>query len=181
MLRGSIKKISVLKHALKEYAAEVALAGVRQNYYYCLVSKLLFLREANRGGDCGATGDPREQAFFASETARHLYRFLVGDKFHAVDDAEIEILRHKACADALNFVRSWPDQLSGQRLTDDRARHRLNRDRDDLLTLYLFDVARGAGDGSPGADAGDEHIDCAIGFVPDFRARGLEMNLRIRG
>jgi hypothetical protein len=51
----------------------------------------------------------------------------------------------------------------------------------DLLALLLLDVARHAGDGAAGADAGDQHVDGAVGVVPDLRAGGLKMDRRIGG
>ena len=71
--------------------------------------------------------------------------------------------------------------LAGEFLGDDRAFLRLDGDGDDFLALRVLDVARHAGDGAAGADAGDEHVDGAIGVVPDFGAGGLLVDGRIGG
>ena len=47
------------------------------------------------------------------------------------------------------------------------------------LPLRLLDVAGDAGDGAAGADAGDQHVDLAVGVVPDLRAGGLLVDRRV--
>ena len=49
------------------------------------------------------------------------------------------------------------------------------------LPLVALDVARDAGDGAAGADAGDQHVDRAVGVVPDLRAGGLLVDRGIGG
>ena len=65
-------------------------------------------------------------------------------------------------------------RLAGQVLGDHRTVLRLHAHRQDLLPFVLLDVAGDAGDGAAGADAGDEHVDRAIGILPDLGAGGLD-------
>ena len=58
-------------------------------------------------------------------------------------------------------------------LGDDRALFRLDRHGQNLLALGVLDVARNPGDGAAGADARHQHVDLAVGVVPDFRPGGL--------
>jgi hypothetical protein len=92
---------------------------------------------------------------------------------------EVERVGDEARADALDLVRAGLQFLAGQLLRDDRAFARLHGHGQDLLALHVLDVARDAGDGAARADAGDEHVDRAVGVVPDFRAGGLFVNRRV--
>ena len=69
--------------------------------------------------------------------------------------------------------------FAGQRLTDDRRVDRLDRHGDDFPALGALDVARHAGQRAAGADARHEHVDLALGIVPNLRPRGPFMNRRI--
>ena len=123
-----------------------------------------------------AAGDADEDTFFGGEAAGHFHRFFARDLFHLVDDAEVEGVGNKPGTDALNLVRSGFEFLAGAFLGDDRAFLRLDGDGLDFLALGVFDVARNTGDGAAGADARDEHVDRAVGVIPDFRTGGLFVN-----
>ncbi|MNN30090.1 hypothetical protein D3C81_1437270 [compost metagenome] len=76
-------------------------------------------------------------------------------------------------------MRAGLELFTGQGLADQRRGHRLHRHRQDRLALGLLDVARHASDGTAGAHARHQHIDRAVGVVPDFRAGGLFMDRRV--
>ena len=48
-----------------------------------------------------------------------------------------------------------------------------------FLLAVVLDVARHAGDGAAGADAGDEDVDLAVGVVPDLGAGGALVDRRV--
>ena len=86
-------------------------------------------------GNRRSAGDSAEQPFFARQAPRHFDRFLVGDQFHPVHHAQIQIPRNKTGPDALNLVRTGFNRLARQRLADHRTCYRFHRYRQDLLSL----------------------------------------------
>src|SRR5208337_2846510 len=170
-----------VEQAVEQDRAQVALARVRQDGDDRLAGVLGALGEAHgdRGG--GAARYAGENALLARQAARVLDRLLVADLLDRVDELEVEHIRHKARADALDLVRTGLQRLAGALLGEHGARGRLDRDRLDRLALGPLDEARDAGDGAAGADAGDEDVDRALGVVPDLRAGGLFVDRGVGG
>ena len=106
---------------------------------------------------------------------RHLERFLVGDREDLVDQAGVEDIGDKAGADALDRVLAR--LAAGQHGTG----LRLDRHDSERMVLFFLDVTADARERSARAHAGDEHVDLAIGVVPQFRPGGLEVDRRVGG
>src|ERR1022692_2604210 len=121
------------KHSLKQDAAQVALAGIGQDYDNRLTAELFLLPETHRRRHRRAAGDAGENSFFARQAAGHFDRFLVGYLLDPVNDAQIEIARDETRPDPLNLVRTRLERLPRHGLSDDRARYRLHGDRNDGL------------------------------------------------
>ena len=168
-------------HLSKHHRGEVALSQVGQHHHDGFAGILILLRQANGSSGGGTTGDAHEQPFLLGQTQSHFNGFLVGHLLHLVDDRQIEVLGNEAGTDALNLVGTGLEGLAVHRLADHRAAGGLHGDGFDRLARFIFDVARDAGDGAAGADAGHQHIDGAIAVVPDLRARGFEVDLRVGG
>ena len=106
------------------------------------------------------------------------HRVLVGDLHHLVDNVEVEHVRNKSGADALNRVLARLDVLAGLALRDDRAIDRL--DGHDLhVRLATLEHFAHAGDGAAGADARYKNVDLAVGVAPNLLGRGLAMDFRV--
>src|SRR5450631_245469 len=131
----------------KQCRREIALGTVRQYHHNRLAGKFIQFGKSDRGSYCRAAGDAHQQAFFLGQTFGEFKGFVAGYLFYTIDQGEVESIGDEAGADALDLVRGGLDLLTGQFLADDRAFLGLDRNRNDLLTLGILDVARYAGDG----------------------------------
>jgi len=94
--------------------------------------------------------------------------FLI-DLEYFIDEVEIQHAGDEAGADALDFVGAGLEGFAGFGLGEDGALDGFDGDgfEGGLAGLEgLGDAVQGA----PGADAGDEDIDGAVGVAPDFLA-----------
>jgi hypothetical protein len=124
--------------------------------------------------DSGARGDANEDAFLFGEAAGHGEGFIVGDLNDLVDELGVEDLGDEAGADALDLVRA------GLAAGEDGAVGGFHGDGPEVGVAGLH-VLADPGEGSSGADAGDEDVGGAVGVVPDFWAGGIEVDLRVGG
>ncbi len=87
------------------------------------------LGDARGDGGGGSARNARQDSFFAGQPARVLDRLFVGDLLDGVDHRQVEIFRHEARADALDFMRARFERLAAALLRDDGTRSRLDGDR----------------------------------------------------
>jgi hypothetical protein len=146
-----------------------------------LAGEFIELGQADGGGGGGAAGDADQHAFFAGQKAGHLHGFGGVHLLHPVDQRQVEGVRDEAGADALDLVRAGFQFLTGELLRNDRAFLRFDGDGQEVATLGVLDEPRNAGDGAAGADAGNQHVDVAIGVLPDLGSGGGFVNRRVRG
>ena len=97
---------------------------------------------------------------------------LVGNGDDLVIDLGVQYIGHKACADALNLVRT------GHALAQHGGGGRLDSHDLDGGVLALEILAH-AGHGAAGADTGHKNIDLSIGVLPDLRAGGALVCIRV--
>ena len=109
----------------------------------------------------------------------HFHRFLVGNLLNGINHGQLQIAGYKACANALNFMRSGFHFLLGECLGNDRRVGGLYRDRLNRLAFNLFDIPGNTGNRSTRAYTRDQDVDFAIRVIPDFRSGGFFMDGRV--
>ena len=124
-------------------------------------SGLALARDLHRRvqGEPGRAAD--QDALLARQAARRDERLLVGDLDDLVDQLDVHRPGHEVLADALDLV--WRDRA--------RVERALRVGADDVdRRLALLEVLGDAADRPAGAHARDEHVDRALGLLPDLRA-----------
>src|SRR5690606_31648220 len=101
--------------------------------------------------------------------------------FYLVNQIKVEVLGNKAGPETLNLVGRGFDLVAPQCLGDDRGIRGLHRHSGNGFTFGLFNITGDAGQGAAGTNAGNKDIHFTIGIVPDFRAGGVFVNLRVSG
>ena len=101
--------------------------------------------------DVGPGGDSHQHAFLFADPTGHGEGFIVAHRDDLVDDVEVQIVRNKAGARSLNFVRAGFDRLTRASLGDDGGI--LGLHRDGLEGFFpSFDHFGHSGYGAPGTD-----------------------------
>src|SRR6185369_9049864 len=134
----------------------------------------------------GAGGDASQDTFFFSQPAGHGEGIVVGH-LDTLDNLgislgilQVKVFGNEPGARALNLVRAWFQGLPGESLRNHRRIFGFDFDR--LEGGFAgFDDFIAAGNGTAGADGGDEDIDLAGGIIPDFLGGGFAMDFRVGG
>src|SRR5579871_1505621 len=102
----------VFKKPLKQNGAQIAFGGIGQDGYDGFPGKFRGFPEANCDRRSSSGRNACQDAFLASEAAGHLDRFLIRNQFDAIHHAEVEGVRNKTGANALNLVGARTDGLT---------------------------------------------------------------------
>ena len=97
---------------------------------------------------------------------------LVGDGDDLVIDLGVQHVRHKACADALNLMRT------GHALAQHRGGGGLDSHNLHVGVLAL-EILADAGHRAASADTGHKDVDLAVGILPNFGAGGALVSVRV--
>lgn len=112
--------------------------------------------------DCCAGGDAHQNALAACQRAAGRKRVLVLHGENLIVNVGVQRIRHKARADALNFMRA---RLAAG---ENRGGSRFHRDNLNIGVLRL-EVRAYTGERAARADACNENIELAVRVCPDFR------------
>ena len=126
--------------------------------------------DLQRGEDSRAGGAAGEKPLFPRQPPRRQQRVAIRYTDPAVDHRRVERTGIEVLADALDLVRvdvAGVDRSIGVRADDDEA------------GLLLLQVSPGAAHGAAGSDAADEMGDAPLRLVPDLRAGGAVVRLRV--
>ena len=159
-----------LQPVVVEELAQVVAAGVADDADHHVVSRQpAGVAQGRR--HAGAAGAARQDALAPGQLAGDVERLGVADAHPLIDQLAVERPGHEVLADALDLPRL-------RRAARQHAALRVGPDDLDVRVAFL-QIAAHAGERAAGADAGHEGGDAALGLVPDFRAGGAVMNLRI--
>mmetsp|Transcript_23762 Transcript_23762/g.74785 ORF Transcript_23762/g.74785 Transcript_23762/m.74785 type:complete len:329 (-) Transcript_23762:213-1199(-) len=157
---------------LEQGGGQVALAEGRDHDDHALALVLRAGADDVGGLDGGARADAAEDALLLGETAGHLDGLLGRHLHDLIDEGGVSVARHEAGADALDLVRAGlaageHGGLSGLDGHDEEVR------------VHGLEELGGAGERAAGADAAEEDVNLAVSLLPDLRARGLAVHLRV--
>src|SRR6185503_17811408 len=129
-------------------------------------------------GEIGSGGSAAENSLHASQHARHIKRFTIGDVDHFIDVLDVNVRWHDFLPDPLDEVRSGFYNLSGLLVSlEDRA---VGISADDAnARIFFFEIATGARNRAAGAETGDEVCDLSFSLSPQLRTSGAVMCFRV--
>src|SRR5580704_9527706 len=176
-LHGGVN-VSALAHPLVVIdLAEIAHAGVGQECDDKRFGSQIF-REAQRGGNAAAAGASGEQALHLHQAAGDDEALVVIDLHDVVENLQVHGRREKIFADALDHVSLGFHLFATLYVIVVKRADGI--DADNLhLGIFFLEKFAGAADGAAGAHAANEMRDFSFGVVPDFRAGGEVVGLRV--
>ena len=164
-----------LAKLLGEWGREVTLGRGAADGDNPLARELRALGDLHRRPDVGSGGNTRWKSFLLSQGLCGGKGILVGDLDDFVDHANVEVLRHEAGTNALDHMWAGLHLVASTGLGDDRAVDRL--DRDDFHVTTSLQYFANTSEGAAGSNGGDEHVNLAIGVLPNFFSGCLAMDL----
>src|SRR6201984_3471872 len=170
--------VSVLLHpAVVINLAEIAGAGVGKKYDDEIAFLAIF-RYAQGAGNAAAARAARENPFLLGEAACPDETFFVIHLDNIVDDFQIHGAGEKIFANSFHNVGGGLAYFA--RLHEIVVERAYRIDADDFdVRIFFFQVAADAADRAPRSHAANEVGDFAFGIVPDLRAGGFVVGLRI--
>jgi hypothetical protein len=159
--------------------AEIAHAGVGKEGDDERFRVEIF-RKAQRRGDTAATGTPGEQAFHFDQAAGNDEALVVVDLQDVVENLEVHGGGEEIFTDTFYDVALGFHLFAAfHEIVVERAQR---IDADDLdLGIFFLEILADAADGAASAHAADKVSDFTFGIIPDFRAGGQVVGLRIHG
>jgi len=130
-----------LANSLEEHGGDVSLTGIRQDRNDGLPGKLELLRQPHGHSSRGAAGNTTQDTLLPRQPPTKFNRLFIRDLLDTINKREIENLGDKARSDSLDLVWTGLQRLTSSQLSQDRARRRLDRHRQDFLALGYLDKA----------------------------------------
>src|SRR5215831_6986035 len=156
---------------------QVVLASVANDKYYDGVL-IEIARHAQSGSAVGAGGAAAKDSLDAAQLTARFKRITVSDIDYFVDVLHVRITRQHFLADSFNQIGRRLRDLAGFFVGFVNRPNRISADNFDVRILLFEKLAR-AGDGSTGANPGNEVRDLAFSLLPKLRAGGAVVGFRV--
>ena len=175
---GAVDQALFLQPAVLEGFRKIFIAGVADEGDD-VFRRALPAAPGERAGDQGAGRTAGQNALDAQQVIDRLKSLAVGHHHAIVDHREVEIIGNEILADA--FDQPGPAVIFDLAGFHRRRHHRADRvgDHHFHVGVHRFQITAGAGDCPARADPGHQGVDLAVHLLPDFRAGGGFMRLRI--